>query len=77
MRIVRIILIVAMFVMSVMAIITCLVFALQCRPLSVAWGEGTGTCVSARLLGNTGLALSVVDVTVSWLYAVRLYPCVC
>lgn len=43
-----------------------LIFGLQCQPLSVAWGVGTGTCMNTSIIGRAGLALSIEDVFVSW-----------
>ncbi|KAH6975657.1 hypothetical protein EDB80DRAFT_900207 [Ilyonectria destructans] len=47
-------------------LVVALIFALQCRPLSVAWGVGTGTCLSTAFIGNTGIALSVMGMVTSW-----------
>lgn len=48
-----------------------LVFALQCRPLSVALGVGTGTCLSTSVMWNPRIALSAMDMTASWFDAVQ------
>ncbi|KAL6915619.1 hypothetical protein FSST1_007114 [Fusarium sambucinum] len=69
MRAVRIILIISMVVVTLWCLVTTLIFGLQCRPLSVAWGVGEGKCLSTSVLGTTGLALSGMDVTISWFYA--------
>jgi hypothetical protein len=41
----------------------------QCRPLSVAWGVGEGTCVALEIFGLGMLVLSIVDVLTNWLYS--------
>lgn len=43
--------------------------ALQCRPLSVAWGVGKGTCVEPTVIMNTGYSFSALDIGANWLYA--------
>lgn len=67
---VRVALIVAMAIMGVVSTAIAIVFGLQCKPLSVAWGEGTGECLSPTTIGKAGIALSAVDVAISWLFAV-------
>ncbi|KAH7126520.1 hypothetical protein B0J13DRAFT_646635 [Dactylonectria estremocensis] len=69
MLIVRFTLVVSMAIVCVWTLAVALIFALQCRPLSVAWGVGTGTFLSTTVMGNTGIALSVMDMTMSWFYA--------
>ncbi|KAJ4267253.1 hypothetical protein NW762_003357 [Fusarium torreyae] len=69
MRLVRIILTISMVIVTLWCLVTALIFGLQCRPLSVAWGVGKGSCLSTAVLGTTGLALSGMDVTISWFYA--------
>lgn len=59
-----------MIIVTLWCLVTTLIFGLQCRPLSVAWGVGEGSCLSTSVLGTTGLALSGMDVTISWFYAV-------
>lgn len=61
---------VSMAVVGLASLAVGLLFALQCQPLSVAWGEGEGTCISTETIGTSAMVLSVVDMTVSWLYAV-------
>lgn len=53
----------------VFTIVVTLIFALQCRPLSVAWGVGTGTCINTSIIGQVALALSIEDVLTSWFMA--------
>ncbi|KAM0413856.1 hypothetical protein ACHAPD_007098 [Fusarium lateritium] len=69
MRAVRIILIITMVIVTLWRLVVALIFGLQCRPLSVAWGVGEGKCLSTSVLGTTVLALSGMDVTISWFYA--------
>ncbi|VUC32593.1 unnamed protein product [Clonostachys rosea] len=65
---IRLVLIVSMVIVTLWCFATALLYALQCRPLSVAWGVGEGTCISSTVLGNAGIALSAQDVAASWLY---------
>ncbi|RSL90652.1 hypothetical protein CDV31_015642 [Fusarium ambrosium] len=37
--------------------------------LWLAWGIGEGSCISSKVIGQTGLAFSVVDMALSWFYA--------
>lgn len=60
-----------MVAISATTLIVAFIFGLQCRPLSVAWGVGKGTCMSTAVTGNAAIVLSAVDVAVSWLYGVR------
>ncbi|KAF4435944.1 hypothetical protein F53441_13372 [Fusarium austroafricanum] len=69
MRIVRIILLISMVILVLWFLVTDLIFALQCRPLSVAWGVGKGDCVSTAVLGATGICISAMDMAISWFYA--------
>ncbi|EXL54474.1 hypothetical protein FOCG_05341 [Fusarium oxysporum f. sp. radicis-lycopersici 26381] len=69
MKIVRRALAFSMVIVSLWCLVTALIFGLQCRPLSVAWGVGEGSCLSTAFLGTSGFALSGMDVTISWFYA--------
>ncbi|KAI5460388.1 hypothetical protein BGZ63DRAFT_246741 [Mariannaea sp. PMI_226] len=62
-------LIVSLVMVAGWSLAVALIFALQCRPLSVAWGVGKGTCISTSIIGNAAIALSVMDMSVSWFYA--------
>ncbi|KAH6886336.1 hypothetical protein B0T10DRAFT_608019 [Thelonectria olida] len=68
-RIIRWALIASMVIVAIWSLVVALIFALQCRPLSVAWGVGKGTCLSTSFIGNAGIGLSVMDMTISWFYA--------
>lgn len=72
MTLVRVILIAAMGVMSVVTLAIAVMFGLQCRPLSAAWGESLGTCMPPTTIGQAAIALSAIDVAVSWLFAVSI-----
>ncbi|KAH7161052.1 hypothetical protein EDB81DRAFT_755637 [Dactylonectria macrodidyma] len=56
MRVVRFTLVASMVVVCIWTLVVALIFALQCRPLSVAWGVGTSTCLSTTVIGNTSIA---------------------
>lgn len=49
-----------------------LIFALQCYPLSVAWGEGTGQCLSAKVVVGASYAHSALDIILTCTYTVGL-----
>jgi hypothetical protein len=66
---VRILLLCSIAILTIWTGVTTLIVAFQCIPLSVAWGEGTGKCLSATVLANTGYSISAMDVTSSFLYA--------
>ena len=70
-RLLNLILTVSMVVVSAVALVVALIIGLQCRPLSVAWGVGSGTCMSTTIITNAAMVLSAVDVTASWLYGVK------
>lgn len=65
----RIILLTSIVILTIWTTVTTFIVAFQCVPLSVAWGEGTGTCLPAAVLGNTGYAISAMDIASSFLYA--------
>ncbi|VUC21491.1 unnamed protein product [Clonostachys rosea] len=59
-------------IMAIWTTVTSVMVGLQCRPLSLAWGIGEGTCMSAKTLGNVGYAISSMDIASSFLYAVSI-----
>lgn len=68
---IRKILIASMVILSIVSIVSIFIFGFQCRPLSVAWGVGTGTCLPGSTIANTAYAVSAADILFSWLYGVR------
>ncbi|KAI0809321.1 hypothetical protein GGR55DRAFT_168942 [Xylaria sp. FL0064] len=66
---VRTLLICSIVALSIWTTVTTFLVAFQCVPLSVAWGEGTGTCLPAAVLANTGYSISAMDIASSFLYA--------
>lgn len=66
------VLVVSMVLLAIWSVFAILIFALQCRPLKVAWGGGTGTCLPGAVIANAGYAISALDITFSWFYAVSL-----
>ncbi|CAI6334544.1 unnamed protein product [Periconia digitata] len=66
---IRLIIQISMFCMTLWTIATSIIVGLQCQPLRYAWGEGTGICLSPKLLANTGFAVSAMDIFSSFLYA--------
>lgn len=66
---IRLFLVISMVVLTLWTIVTTLIVAFQCTPLPVAWGEGTGTCLPAYVLANTGYSISAMDIASSFLYA--------
>lgn len=67
---IRKVLIGSMAILSVVSVAAIFIFAFQCRPLSVAWGVGTGTCLPGSTIANTAYAVSAADIVFSWLYGV-------
>ncbi|KAL7893935.1 hypothetical protein HDV63DRAFT_164147 [Trichoderma sp. SZMC 28014] len=66
--VVRRVLIGSMAVMCVVSVVAIFIVAFQCRPLSVAWGVGTGTCLPVVVIVNTAYLISAADIFFSWLY---------
>ncbi|CAH0043746.1 unnamed protein product [Clonostachys solani] len=69
-NVVRRILEASVVIMAIWTTVTSVMVGLQCRPLSLAWGVGEGTCMTAKTLGNVGYAISSMDIASSFLYAV-------
>ncbi|KAJ4859923.1 hypothetical protein T069G_04911 [Trichoderma breve] len=65
---IRKILIASMVILSIVSVVSIFIFGFQCRPLSVAWGVGTGTCLPGSTIANTAYAVSAADILFSWLY---------
>ncbi|KAI8624044.1 hypothetical protein F5Y19DRAFT_340980 [Xylariaceae sp. FL1651] len=65
----RIILGASIGILTVWTLVSTFIVAFQCTPLSLAWGEGTGTCLPAYVLANTGFSISAMDIASSFLYA--------
>jgi hypothetical protein len=57
--------------MAIWTLVSSVIVGLQCRPLSLAWGVGEGTCLHPSILGNVGYSISAMDIVSSFLYAVR------
>lgn len=70
--VVRRVLIGSMAVMSIVSVVAIFMFAFQCRPLSVAWGVGTGTCLPGSTIANVAYMVSAADILFSWLYGVSI-----
>jgi hypothetical protein len=68
--VIRRVLVGSMAVLSVVSVTALFIFAFQCRPLSVAWGVGEGTCLPGSTIANTAYAVSAADIAFSWLYGV-------
>ncbi len=69
-KIVRRILVASLVIMLVWTLVSSVIVGLQCQPLSLAWGEGEGTCMDPKILGDVGFAISAMDIVSSFLYAV-------
>ncbi|EHK21233.1 uncharacterized protein TRIVIDRAFT_152867 [Trichoderma virens Gv29-8] len=61
-------LIASMAILSIVSVVAIFIFGFQCRPLSVAWGVGTGTCLPGSTIANVAYAVSAADILFSWLY---------
>ncbi|KAI1471955.1 uncharacterized protein F4812DRAFT_200396 [Daldinia caldariorum] len=68
-RSIRRILVVSMTVVLVVVLMSFFLLAFQCRPMSLNWGVGNGSCFQWETVRRTGIALSVVDVASNWLYS--------
>jgi hypothetical protein len=57
---------------AVWTLITFLVVAFQCRPLSLAWDptSGPGSCMDPLAITQLGYAFSALDIGSDWLYAI-------
>ncbi|KKO97204.1 hypothetical protein THAR02_10688 [Trichoderma harzianum] len=69
---IRKILIASMVILSIVSVVSIFIFGFQCRPLSVAWGVGTGTCLPGSTIANTAYAVSAADILFSWLYGISM-----
>ncbi|RYO80478.1 hypothetical protein DL766_007364 [Monosporascus sp. MC13-8B] len=59
----------SMIVLGIWGTVSVLIVALECLPLSVAWGVGDGNCVHPIVLANTGYSTSAIDIATGWLFA--------
>lgn len=63
-------LIISMVIIAIYALGCLLVDVLQCIPLKVVWGDGTGKCMSFKHLAGLGFAVSALDIASALFYAV-------
>ncbi|KAI0404253.1 hypothetical protein F4802DRAFT_247810 [Xylaria palmicola] len=56
-------------VVTIFAVATFLVLALQCRPVTLNWGIGKGECVAPHVITDIAYAFSAADIASNWLYA--------
>ncbi|OTA68013.1 hypothetical protein K449DRAFT_430121 [Hypoxylon sp. EC38] len=68
-RPIRHILIVSMIVVLIVILVFFFLLTFQCRPISLNWGVGEGSCFEYGTIRKTGIALSVTDITSNWLYS--------
>ncbi|KAI1480595.1 hypothetical protein F4774DRAFT_377786 [Daldinia eschscholtzii] len=68
-RSIRHILIVSMIVVLIVILVFFFLLTFQCRPISLNWGVGKGSCFDYSTIRKTGIALSVADITSNWLYS--------
>ncbi|KAI6081134.1 hypothetical protein F4821DRAFT_249971 [Hypoxylon rubiginosum] len=66
---IRYILIVSMTVVLIVILVFFFLLVFQCRPMSLNWGVGEGSCFEYSTVRKTGIALSVTDITSNWLYS--------
>ncbi|KAI0380622.1 hypothetical protein F5Y04DRAFT_95444 [Hypomontagnella monticulosa] len=66
---IRNILVVSMTMVLVVIFAHLLLFTLQCRPLSLHWDIGEGSCLEFSIIWKSSIVLSVVDIASNWLYA--------
>ncbi|KAK7963381.1 hypothetical protein PG988_010355 [Apiospora saccharicola] len=74
MRIVRRTLEVSMGMFTLLTIVAIFMVAFQCRPLSVIWGVGEGTCLPPEALSRIGLAFGAFDIVTNFLYSFLPIP---
>ncbi|KAI0418210.1 hypothetical protein F5X98DRAFT_122712 [Xylaria grammica] len=68
-RAIRNILLVSMVVVFVTILTFFFLLAFQCRPISLNWGVGKGECFPYATIRESGIALSIVDISSNWLYS--------
>ncbi|KAI5923013.1 hypothetical protein F4810DRAFT_234277 [Camillea tinctor] len=61
-RSITIILIILMVFVTISTLVIVLILVLQCRPLSLYWGVGKGTCLNWETIIQTAIALSVCGI---------------
>ncbi|KAI1269506.1 hypothetical protein F5Y18DRAFT_370316 [Xylariaceae sp. FL1019] len=66
---IRLLIMISIGILTVWTTVSTIIVALQCTPLSLAWGVGEGTCLPAYILANTGYSISAMDIASSFLYA--------
>ncbi|KAI0161418.1 hypothetical protein GGR57DRAFT_357180 [Xylariaceae sp. FL1272] len=66
---IRMLISISLGILTVWTTVSSITVALQCTPLSLAWGVGEGTCLPAYVLANTGYSISAMDIASSFLYA--------
>ena len=69
-RFIRRLLVCSIAVVGASAMVVLVGTCLQCRPLSVSWGEGEGACVDPAKMTRLGYFWSAVDILSAWTYAV-------
>lgn len=73
MRAIRRILETSMGVFTVLTIVAIFMVAFQCRPLSMIWGVGEGTCLPPESLSRVGLVFGAIDIVTNFLYSVSAH----
>lgn len=74
MRAVKRILETSMGLFTLLTIVAIFMVAFQCRPLSVIWGVGEGTCLPPESLSRIGLVFGAIDIVLNFLYSVSVPP---
>jgi len=66
---------ISIIIVVVWSLATVMIIALQCQPLSFAWGGSkTGKCFNPSVLVKTGYAFSAMDIASSWMYSLLPIP---
>ncbi|KAI5921295.1 hypothetical protein F4810DRAFT_679234 [Camillea tinctor] len=73
-KVIRNVLLVSMVVVFAVTAMFFLVLTLQCRPLSLLWGVGQGSCINFEITVRTGIAFSAIDIVLNWLYSLIPIP---
>ncbi|KAL8404836.1 hypothetical protein RB594_009640, partial [Gaeumannomyces avenae] len=71
-RSIQYLLAVAGSVIFIWSAVACSIVVLQCRPLSILWGEtplSEGTCVSPNVLSDLCISIAAMDITSAFMFA--------
>lgn len=73
-KIIKYILIVSMTITGLFTTVIFFILVFQCRPLSLMWGVGQGTCIDIETNLRAGMAFFIIDLIFNWLYSLIPIP---